>query len=169
MESKTMKTIVTTPSPTQIVVERSFSAKRELVWKAYTEAEYLVQWWGPEGWTLPVCEVDLRVGGAWFYCMQSPPELDMTSCGKAFYTEIVAPERLAYDDTFVDEDGNVMDEMPVAKNVVTFEEIDGMTKIISTSTYENQKLRDQVIEMGAAAGIDQTFNRLEVMLAELTA
>jgi len=164
-----MKTILTTPSPTELVVERTFNAKRENVWKAYTQAEYLKQWWGPDGWTVPVCEVDLRVGDSWFYCMQSPPELNMTSCGKATYIEIVEPERLAYEDAFADADGNVNEEMPISKTVVKFEEVDGMTKLTSTSIYESQKLRDEVIEMGVEAGIDQTFNSLEAFLETMDA
>lgn len=165
-ENNTTKTLVTTPNPTEIVIERQFKARRELVWKAYTQAEYLKKWWGPEGWTLLVCEVDLRVGGSWFYCMQSPPELDMTSCGKAIYQEIVEPERLGYDDKFADDKGVVNEEMPVSRTIVIFEEVDGGTLIKSTSTYESQALRDQVIDMGVAEGIDQTFNRLEYFLSE---
>lgn len=167
MDNYEMRTIVTTPNPTELYLERTFDAKRELVWKAYTNAEMLKKWWGPEGWTLPVCEVDFRVGGEWFYCMQSPPEMDMTSCGVAVYTEISEPERLGYEDKFADEDGNANEELPVSKTLVILEEVDGKTILKSTSTYETQALRDQIVEMGVTYGIDQTFNRLEDFLKEL--
>ena len=66
------KTQLTLPSDREIVVSRTFDAPRRLVWQAWTKAEHLTQWWGPKGWTLPVCEVDFRPGGTWFYCMQGP-------------------------------------------------------------------------------------------------
>jgi uncharacterized protein YndB with AHSA1/START domain len=78
--SEQRKTRVTLPSDREIVVSRTFNAPRELVWQMWTMSEHLVHWWGPTNWTLPVSEMDFRVGGTWFYCMQGPD--GMKSCGK---------------------------------------------------------------------------------------
>ena len=158
-----MKTQVTLPSETTILITRTFDAPRRLVWEAYTRAEHLKHWWGPKGWTLPVCEVDFRPGGTWFYCMQGPgPDGgDMLSCGKAFYDEIDEPVRFTYKDSFVDNDGNVLNDFPSADITVEFNEQAGRTTVTSTTTYATKADRDQVLEMGMEAGIDQTLDRLE--------
>ena len=158
------KTQITLPSDKEILITRTFDAPRELVWQMWTMAEHLQQWWGPEGWTLPVCELDFRPGGTWFYCMQGPD--GMQSCGKATYLEIDAPERIVYEDAFADADGNPLEEMPVAHSTLKFVEADGKTTVINTVRYPTKADRDKVIEMGMEAGIDQTLNRLEAYLAQ---
>ena len=100
----------TLPSEREFVVERVFDAPRELVWQAWTEPEHLAHWWGPQGWTLPVCTVDFRPGGIWHYCMRGPEGEE--SWGKATYREIVEPERIVYLDAFADEAGNPVEGMP---------------------------------------------------------
>jgi len=76
----------------------------EKVFKAWTDPEILKRWWGPNGFTTPVCGIDLRPGGIFHYCMRSPEGRDYY--GKGIYREISPPERLAYTDFFVDEKGN---------------------------------------------------------------
>lgn len=162
--SENMKTQVTLPSDEEILISRTFNAPRDLMWQMYTTAEHLQHWWGPEGWTLPVCEVDFRPGGTWFYCMQGPD--GMRSCGKATYLEIDAPARIVYEDAFTDNDGHVFEDMPVGHITLEFAEKDGQTTVLNTVRYPTQADRDKVIEMGMEAGIDQTFNRLEAYLAQ---
>jgi uncharacterized protein YndB with AHSA1/START domain len=85
-------------------ISRSFDAPRELVFKAWTEADRLVQWWGPKGMTVDVHQLDLRAGGTFFYSMQTPDGKSMW--GKFVYREIVAPERIVFVVSFTDEKGN---------------------------------------------------------------
>mgnify|MGYP001203847353 FL=1 len=87
------------------VITRVFDAPRDLVWKAWTEAERLKQWWGPKGFTVHTCKVDLRPGGVFHYGMKSPDGHDIW--GKFIYREIVAPERLIFIVSFSDEKGGV--------------------------------------------------------------
>src|SRR5439155_11047053 len=92
-----------------LVIERIFGAPRELVWKAWTEPERMMRWWGPRGFTSPVCEVDFRVGGKIFAAMQSPDFNEgrpIWSTG--VYKEIVPLQRLVTTDSFADENGNVV-------------------------------------------------------------
>ena len=159
-----MKTKVTLPSDTELLITRTFDAPRELVWKAYTQAEHLKHWWGPKGWTLPVCEMDFREGGSWFYCMEGPD--GMRSCGKTIFKEIDAPNRYVAEDTFVDNDGNPMEGMPVALMTTEFHEENGMTTVKSITRYPTKEQRDQVVEMGVEEGINQTLDRLEDYLKQ---
>lgn len=161
---KNSKTKLTLPSDREILITRTFDAPRELVWQMWTTAEHLQQWWGPDGWSLPVCELDFRPGGTWFYCMQGPD--NMQSCGRATYLEIEAPERIVYEDAFADAEGNVVEEMPIGYNTLNFVESDGKTTVANTVRYPTQADRDRVIEMGMEAGVDQTLNRLEAYLAQ---
>jgi len=90
----------------ELVIVRTFNAPREAVWQAWTEPERLMRWWGPKGFTAPVCKTDLRVGGKYLYCMRSPEGRDFWSTG--LYREIAAPSLLVCSDSFADPDGNVV-------------------------------------------------------------
>jgi len=124
----------TTENRRELTITRIFDAPRDLVWKAWTDPEYLRGWWGPKYFTAPVAEIDLRVGGKYLNCMRSPEGTDYWSTG--VYREIVHMERLVYSDSFADEQGNVVPashyempgEWPLEMLVtVTFEESGGKT------------------------------------------
>ena len=102
----TEKVSATAPATGTLVITRLFDAPRERVWKAWTEPESFMRWWGPKGFTAPVCKIDLRVGGVWFNCMHSPEGQDYWSTG--VYREIVPQRRLVMTDCFADEKGNVV-------------------------------------------------------------
>lgn len=148
-------------SDREIVFTRVFDAPRELVFQTWTDPRHLAQWWGPSGWTLPVCNVDLRPGGVWHYCMRSPDGQE--SWGKAVYGEIVEPERLVYVDAFSDAQGSTIP--PQMLVTVTFEEQDGKTLMTMRTLFESAADRDAVIEMGVIPGMNQTLDRLEELLA----
>ncbi len=148
-----------------IVITRTFNAPRELVWKVWTDAEYLAQWWGPHGWSLSLNEMDFRPGGTWLYCMEGPD--DMQSCGRSEYQEIVEPERIVYTDYFADSDGNISQQMPAARVSVEFTEVGGRTQVVTTSEYPTTADRDRVLEMGMEAGTKETLDRAEALLASL--
>lgn len=158
-----MKTEFDKSSERELRYTRRFNAPRERVWAMWTQADHLKQWWGPEGWTLPVCELDFRVGGVWFYCMEGPE--DLTSCGLSTYLEIDAPGRLVHTDEFVDASGKVLDTFPAAHITLEFIEDKGQTTVHSTTRYDTTQQRDTIVEMGVEAGMDQTLDRLEAYLA----
>jgi uncharacterized protein YndB with AHSA1/START domain len=150
----------------QIAIERIFDAPRELVWSAWTDCEHLQHWWGPTGWTLPVCKLDLRVGGVWHYCMRSP-DGKQDSWGISTYREIVEPERLVLTDAFSDEQGTVAADMPEMLNTITFQEEGGKTRVTSTSEYGSAEELQRVIEMGVEQGVKETWDRLVEYLATM--
>ncbi len=87
------------------VIAREFDAPRELVWKAWTEREQMMQWFGPKGCTIPVAKMDFRVGGEFHYCMRMPDGNEMW--GKWIFREIIAPEKIVLANSFSDKDGNL--------------------------------------------------------------
>lgn len=156
----------TQPSDHEFRVERVFNAPRPLVFETFSKCEHLVHWWGIEGWTLPVCELDFRPGGTWLYCMQGPNGEE--SWGKAFYHEIVQPERIVYTDYFADKDGNPNEKAPAPLVTLTFADLDGKTRLINHARYPSAKDLETVLNMGMVEGMGQTWDRLEQLLAELS-
>lgn len=154
------------------VMERTFDAPRDLVFKAWSSCEYLRRWWGPTGWTLPTCELDFRPGGIWFYGMQGPADdatwAGVVSYGKATFREIVAPILIVFLDQFARADGTAMPDMPETVATVDFVDLDGRTKIINTAQYASAEALDQVVAMGMAEGATQTWDRLEALLVAET-
>ncbi|MFB5760442.1 SRPBCC domain-containing protein [Paenibacillus medicaginis] len=149
----------------EIFVERTFDAPRELVFKAFTEAEHLKHWWGPRGWELTVCNIDFRPGGVWHYCMKcmDPNQGDfygVESWGKALYHEIVQGEKIVYSDYFSDAEGNTSDDMPATESTLTFIEQDGKTKVVNRAVYASADAVKTVIDMGMEQGLTETWDRL---------
>ncbi|PYI53825.1 SRPBCC domain-containing protein [Paenibacillus flagellatus] len=156
----------------ELTLERVFDAPRELVFKAFSEAEHLKRWWGPRGWTLTVCTVDFRPGGVWHYCMKCMDEnqgsfYGMESWGKAVYKEIVEAERIAYVDYFSDAEGNEAAGMPSSDIVLLFEEYEGKTKLVNRATYASPEALKAVLDMGMEQGITETWDRLDEHLASV--
>jgi uncharacterized protein YndB with AHSA1/START domain len=90
----------------EILITRLFDAPRDLVWRAWTEPEFVMQWWGPKHYTSPSCKIDLRAGGKYLFCMRSPEGKDFWSTG--VYRDLKRPERLVCTDSFADEKGNMV-------------------------------------------------------------
>jgi uncharacterized protein YndB with AHSA1/START domain len=145
--------------------ERVFDAPRELVFQAWSRPDYLKQWWGPTGWTLPVCNTDFRPGGVWHYCMRGPNGEE--SWGKAVYQEIVEPERIVYVDAFSDAEGNVAEGMPEMVIRLTFTDVDGKTKLTSRTQFASAADLERTLAMGMAEGFNQTLDRLAELLGRL--
>lgn len=154
----------------EYVLERTFNAPKSLVFQAFTDPEHLKNWWGPRGWTLTECTVDLRPGGFWHYCMkcEDPNQGDfygMESWAKAVYGEIRPEDYLSYTDFFSDSEGTVNEELPSSLVMTSFEELDGSTKVVSRSRYGSPEALQTVLDMGMEQGIRETWDRLEEHLA----
>jgi uncharacterized protein YndB with AHSA1/START domain len=90
----------------ELVMERTFDAPRDLVWKAWT-TEMVDEWWGPTDWKTTTTVQEVKPGGQWKYCMESPT--GQLSCGVTTYKEVVAPEKIISTDVFTDKDFNIME------------------------------------------------------------
>src|SRR3970282_872322 len=155
------KTTVTAPGDRELVIQRVFDAPRELVFRAYTDPEALVRWWGPREWTTEVRSMDVRPGGRWHYVMRGPGGEE--AWGIATYREVVPPERLVYTDAFSDAEGSTVP--PEMEITVIFEDQGGKTLLSSTTLFASTEERQQVIEMGVVEGMGQTLDRLDEYLA----
>ncbi|GGG25347.1 SRPBCC family protein [Paenibacillus abyssi] len=157
-----------------LVLEREFNAPRDLVFKAYTEAEHLKHWWGPRGFEVTHCTVDFRPGGVWHYCMKcTDPNMGewfgMESWGKGIYHEINAPQSFTYTDYFSDAEGNENTEMPATKVRNEFVDLgNGKMKIVSYSEYATAEALKQVKDMGMMQGITETMDNLEAYLKKIS-
>jgi uncharacterized protein YndB with AHSA1/START domain len=147
---------VTLPTEREIVMTRVFNAPRRLVFDALTKPELLRRWFGPRGWSLVVCEADLKVGGAWRWVLRGPEGRDMGMRG--VYQEITPPERLVSSESFEDYPGESL-------NTLTLTEEDGKTTFTITVRYASQQVRDVVIKSGMEHGAAECYDKLAEMLA----
>ena len=151
---------VTQPSVTEIRMTRLFNAPRHLVFEAMSKPEHVKEWWGRlgEGYSVPVCEIDLRVGGRWRF-VNRHPKGEAAFHGE--YREIQPPGRIVFTEIFED--------FPDAVSVVTTELKDegGKTRMIVTVDYGTQEIRDMVLSTGMTRGAGISYDRLEDLLASL--
>ena len=150
---------ITTPSDREIAMTRTFDAPRPLVFDAFTRPELIKRWLGVRaGWTMPVCEVDLRVGGKYRYVWRGPKGNDMGMGG--VFREIVAPERIVATEKFDDSwyAGEAVD-------TTVFVEKGGRTTVTMTVRYESKEARDGVLAGPMATGVAESYDKLAEYLA----
>ena len=147
---------VSLPTEREVVMTRAFDAPRRLVFDALTKPELLKRWFGPRGWSLVVCEADLKVGGAWRWGLRGPDGRDMGMRG--VYQEITPPERLVSTESFDDYPGESL-------NTLILSEEDGKTTFTITVRYASQEIRDAVIKSGMEHGAAECYDKLAEMLA----
>ena len=151
--------IVTTPSETEVVVTRRFAAPRQLVWDCHTKPELVRQWLlGPDGWTMPVCTIDLRVGGRYRYEWRHDGGERMGVSG--VFRDIVAPARLVATETF-DADWTGGETLVTSE----FTEAHGRTTLTMTVRYRSKDARDAALKTGMTDGMTKTYTRLDEVLA----
>jgi uncharacterized protein YndB with AHSA1/START domain len=152
-------TTYTTPSDREIAVTRVFDAPRRLVFEAHTKPEHLKNWMlGPDGWTMPVCEIDLRPGGMWHFVWRRADGSEMEMRG--VYKEVVPPEKLVSTESW----GG---DWPETTNTLTLSEQDGKTTLTITILYPSKEARDAVLNTGMKDGMNQSFERLAEYLHSL--
>jgi uncharacterized protein YndB with AHSA1/START domain len=143
----------------EIVMTRVFNAPRKLVWEAMTTPSLVRRWLlGPEGWTMPVCEIDLRVGGAYRYVWSHPSRGEMGMGG--VYREIVPPERIVCTERF---DQPWYPGVVIDTSMLT--ERDGRTTLTLTILADTRETRDAILKSGMEGGIAVSYDRLDEVLA----
>ena len=151
---------VTTPSDQDIEMTRLFDAPRHLVFEAMTEPEHVKQWWGRlgEGYSVPVCEIDLRPGGTWRFVNRHPKG---EAAFQGEYREVTPPSRLVFTEIY--------EPFPDGISVVTadFADEGGKTRFTATVRYPSLEVRDMVLASGMARGAGISYDRLEDVVAEL--
>jgi uncharacterized protein YndB with AHSA1/START domain len=146
----------------EIEITRVFDADRELVFEMWTNPIHLARWWGPRGFTNPICEVDLRVNGEWRVVMRAPDgsEIPFT----AVYREVLPPERLVFSSVAKDAAGN-----PILEGVTTvlFEDFHGQTKL-TVKARAKALIPEAVIRLGGMyKGWSSSLDRLMAEIASI--
>ena len=155
----------------RMTITRVFDAPRELVWKAWTDPKYVMRWWGPKGFTAPVCKMDFRVGGKFLCCMKSPDGQEFWNAGE--YHEIVPYEKIVSSMYFADAEGNkvepehygmehtVIDDV---HDVTLFEDLgNGQTKL----TFIGNEPMEEATKSGQVEGWKQILDKVAIVVAEL--
>ena len=157
--SETFK--VTTPSDREITVTRLFDAPPELVFEAMTKPEHVRRWWGnlDDRYSVTVCEIDLRVGGAWRFVGRGPEGQIPAFYG--VYREIAGPGRLVYTEIF--------EPFPDVESVVTqlLTREGRKTRLTATSLYPSLEVRDMVLKTGMEKGAALSYDHLEEVAQQL--
>ncbi len=150
--------IIAEPNKQEIVIQREFDARRELVFRLWTDAAYVPEWWGPSVMTTIVDSLDARKGGIWRYLQTDPEGNEYAHNG--VYHEVAAPERLIHTYEF--------EGIPAVGLVtVTFEELPGgRTRLTETSLYPSVEIRDGVLQSGMSEGAIALMDRFELLLAK---
>lgn len=162
MMTKTGTMTITTPSDREIAMSRDFDAPRRLVYEAYTKPELLKRWLGVfAGWSLAVCEIDLRVGGAYRYVWHGPDGVQMGMSG--VYREIEPLDRIVATELFDDPwyPGEAL-------GTVSFVEHEGKTTLTITMQYSSKETRDSVLQTPMEQGMNAGFDNLDLVLASMT-
>jgi uncharacterized protein YndB with AHSA1/START domain len=152
---------VTTPTDREIRTERVFDAPRDLVFATYTDPELIPEWWGSRAGTTVVDQMDVRPGGAWRYVITNPD-----GSGTAFrgtYREVTPPERIVNTFEWEGLPGHVSVE------TAEFEDLGGRTKITTTSIFHTNEERDGMLGAGMEGGLNETYSRLDELLARIAA
>ena len=144
----------------ELVLTRIFDAPRELLFKVWTDPKHVAQWWGPHGFTNPVCELDLRPGGPILIHMRGPDGVLYPMRG--VYQEIVEPERLVFTSAALDDKGNPMFEV---LTTVTFAKEGGRTKQILRARVIKKTAQAAPYLAGMEAGWTQSLERLTAYVA----
>jgi uncharacterized protein YndB with AHSA1/START domain len=159
------------------VITRTFDAPRTLVFKAWTDPKHMAQWWGPDGFTNPVCELDVRPGGAWRIVMRAPNGEEHPA--KGIYREVVPPERLVFTidhselsdqwHALVNPGRDKSKDKPALEGIstVTFDEQDGKTTVTIRTRFESVEILEAFAKMGMAQGWSQSLERLAQELTRM--
>ena len=158
---------VTQPSDREVRVVRTFKAPRTLVWDAHTKPELIQKWMlGPPGWTMPVCEMDVRVGGAYRWRWRNDAD------GKEFgffgqFTEVTKPSKIAHLETFDPGDvGGAMTNEP-AEVTTTFAEDNGVTSLTVNMRFASKQTRDMAVGTGMTDGMEIGYQRLDKIAVDM--
>lgn len=150
------KMIEAKPGSKEIAATRVFGAPRELVWRAWTRPEHVAQWWGPNGFTSTITEMDVRPGGVWRLVMHGPDGTDYKN--KIVFVEVVEPERLVFIN--YNHSGEVETDDVHFQAIVLFTDQGDKTEVSMRMEFESTAERDRIGEAGAFQGLKECMDRL---------
>ncbi|HTU63738.1 MAG TPA: SRPBCC family protein [Polyangiales bacterium] len=166
MVTKMEKAQVTMPSDREVQVTRSFNAPRALVYRTYTEPKLVQRWLlGPPGWTMPVCEMDVRVGGKYRWRWRSNEDNSEFGFSGEF-REVEAGARLVHSERFDAGTTGGAGSGEESLVTVTFREQSGVTSVTTLMKFASKEARDGALATGMTDGMEQSYQLLDGVLAE---
>jgi uncharacterized protein YndB with AHSA1/START domain len=149
-----------------LIITRSFDAPRTLVWKAFADPYHLARWWGPKGFSNPVCELDFRPGGHWHHVMRGPDGAEYPT--DSTFIEVVPPERIVYRNA--PPKGEVWGDNPPPSFVrtITFEEVSGRTTLTLRAEFDTASDKQRVIRRGFVEGTNESYDKLAELLESMS-
>jgi uncharacterized protein YndB with AHSA1/START domain len=157
----TQQATISTPTEREIHVERIFDAPRDRVFAAYTDPKLVPEWWGPHDTTTIVDQMDVRAGGSWRFVSQDRDGNETAFRGT--YREVSPPERIVQTFEWEGMPGHVCVE------TATFEDLGDRTKVTTTSLFHTPEERDGMLASGMEKGMNETYARLDDLLAKQVA
>jgi uncharacterized protein YndB with AHSA1/START domain len=155
------RTIFTTPTGREIVATRLVDAPRRLVWEVWTDPDHVPHWMlGCDGWTMPVCDIDLRPGGEWQYVWKNASGDEMSMRG--VYRQVVAPERLVSTENWGDPWPETVNTLVLAEDRAT-----GATTMTCTVLYPSKEARDAALGTGMKDGWAKSYDKLDEYLRSM--
>jgi uncharacterized protein YndB with AHSA1/START domain len=148
-----------------LTITRVFDAPRTLVWKMFSDPFHLRQWWGPQGFTNPVCELDFRVGGHWHHVMRGPDGREYPA--DSTFIEILPPERIVYRNRVVEDEVWEGNPPPSFRRTLTFTEENGRTTLTLFAEFDAMEQREAAARRGFIEGTLESYDRLAVHLEAL--
>jgi uncharacterized protein YndB with AHSA1/START domain len=158
---QTRTATVTTPAEREIRIERVFDAPRDRVFAVYTDPALIPEWWGPRDTTTIVDEMDVRTGGRWRFIVRDADGTETAFRGA--YREVTPPERIVQTFEWEPMAGHVSVE------TATFEDLGDRTKVTTVSLFHTPEERDGMLASGMEGGLNETYARLDELLARLAA
>lgn len=157
-QQQAARAVITTPSEREIHIERVFNAPRERVFALYTDPQLIPEWWGPRGTTAIVDRMDARSGGSWRFVIADADGNESTAFHGS-YREVTPPERVVQTFEWEGMPGHVSVETAV------FEDLGDRTKVTTTSVFHTTEERDGMLQSGMEHGLNETYERLDELLA----
>jgi uncharacterized protein YndB with AHSA1/START domain len=151
---------------TTLVIVRTLNAPRALVWKMFSDPYHLAQWWGPEGYSNRVEQLDFRTGGRWVHVMIGPDGRELPTDNHIL--EVTPPERLVFRNAPADPRIFGDNPPPGFTKTLTFTEADGRTTLTLVCSFDQSAHKDAVARRGFAIGTNQSFDKLERYLKEMS-
>ncbi|MEI2718677.1 MAG: SRPBCC family protein [Gemmatimonadales bacterium] len=154
-------TEVTLPSEREVRVTRAFNAPRQLVWDAHTRPELIARWQGYYGWEMPVCDMDVRVGGKYRWQWRNRED-GMRFGFFGTFLEVDVPSKLVHAQYF--DAGNSDFAMPEGDPCIVsvdLSEVDGVTLLVCNLTFVSQDARDDAVSTGMSDGMEHSYTRLD--------
>ncbi len=168
LRNKSLQKVTTKNRGRTLLLERSFQTSQAALYKAYTEAELIKQWWGPHGWQLDYSTLEAVPGGTWHYCLKCVDEskeyFGKSSWGKAVFKTIEDKKIIQYEEYYSNEAGELISRMMSLLITVRFVEEKGKVKLVNEIDFKDKASLQKILNMGLVISLNEGWDKLDQLL-----